>query len=366
MNRSSWLRALGVLLVGVGCLPACAGEDEGAGEEETLGAEGDDDGRSESGLSKSQIQAICGSVTGKAWSADEKAKLPSLVVRKYVDLKKRNDALIEQRGVGAYAGGLTATWLAITGNQKAKAIELIKPKLKGGADPAKVVAEMKGTSCIGNIYEVLKDVYGDLGRGAEWAQIEKCARANSSIGNYLQAALIKNGWQSPTLGFVTDDAKAPGVAGKGGKNHKTHTEFLTAIPSGTYYTVPMSKTVLRNFLPTPGSSTKAENTLFNAIGKQKFVAVGALRAGYHVPFVVPASLIPDEAAPKGAARAAWIAARDRGELFAMESHLKREPWDPTNFEIHPLKELLSQTFQEEIVYSTGTLVFGPGSTYDVP
>ena len=74
--------------------------------------------------------------------------------------------------------------------------------------------------------------------------------------------------------------------------------------------------------------------------------------------------MPEEFAPPagaGAARTAWMAARDRGEPFVLESHSLRQPWDSTNFEVRPLTDVIAQTYGESVIDSTGTILFTPFS-----
>jgi len=350
--------ALAALVVAFGSLPACAAESDSEGEDS------DDAHVSESNLTSTEKQAICNAIPApRPWTADEKTKLASETVRRFVELKKKNDALIQTRGVGGYAGARTEIWKAISlRNDRAAAAALIKPKLKPGFDANRVAAEMQGTSCIGRIYDILREVYKDLGRGTEWAAIEKCGRAWDSDGLHVQQALIKNGWPAPTLGLVTDEAKPPGNA----EEVALHRGFQRALTQGTYYGTPVSKTsVLKNFMPTLGSPTRRDDSVLNAIGQSKFLAVGTFRGAFHVPFIIPASAVPEDVAPTGAGRAAWLDARRRNEPFIMESHSLRQPWDATNFEIKPMKEVIGITMSESVVYSTGTILFAPGSTYVV-
>lgn len=107
---------------------------------------------------------------------------------------------------------------------------------------------MQGTSCIGRVYEILREVYKSLGRESEWAAIEKCGRARDSDGLHVQQALIKNGWPAPTLGFVTDDAKAPGA----GEDVDIHRGFLQSRAQGTYFGTPVSKNTRERGADRPG------------------------------------------------------------------------------------------------------------------
>ncbi|MBX3185697.1 MAG: hypothetical protein KF819_01730 [Labilithrix sp.] len=356
MNRSWMTKALGPSLV------ACGIAFTGCADGDATEADDDDSHASESNLTNAEKEAVCNAIPApRPWTAEEHARLAAEVVRRFVDLKKKNDALIARRGVGAYAGARTEIWKAISlRNDRAAAAAMIKPKLKPGFDERVVAAEMQGTSCIGRVYEVLREVYEGLGRGAEWKAVEKCGRAWDSDGLHVQQALIKNGWPAPTLALVTDEARAPGSEAE----KAVHAGFMRSVARGAYYGTPVSRTsMMKNFMPTPGSSTRLDESTLLAVGGAKFLGVGTLRGAYHVPFVVPAAMIPEDVAPEGAARAAWLAARRRGEPFILESHSLRQPWDATNFEIRPLKEAIAETMSQSVVYSTGTLLFSPGSSW---
>ncbi|MBS2017583.1 MAG: hypothetical protein JST00_32180 [Deltaproteobacteria bacterium] len=343
-------------------LPACADDpsasDDSEGERGGIDEDGDDSRSLESNLTSAEKDAICNRIPApRAWTADEQSKLASEVVRRFVELKKNNDALVAQRGVGGYAGARTEVYKALGRNDVAAAAAIIKPKLKPGFDAMQVAKSIQGTSCIGRVYEVLREVYKSLGREAEWTAIEKCGRAWDSDGLHVQQALIKNGWPAPTLGFVTDEVKPPGPAGQ---DADIHVGFLRSIPRGTYFGTPVSKTtVLKNFLPTAGSPVRKDESRLLEIGSSKFLAVGTLRAAYHVPFIVDAAAVPDAAIPQ------FLAAKRRGEPFVMESHSLRQPWDATNFEIRPLTEVIKETMTQGVVYSSGTILFAPGSSYVV-
>src|SRR5262249_46523302 len=129
------------------------------------------------------------------------------VMKKVAEDKRRNAALIAERGVGYLVGGRTPFAKAIASNNKAAAPEIIQPKVKPGYDAMKIAGEISGTSCIGYVYVVLKHVYGLLGRANEWTALEKCGRAWDSDGLHFQQALIKNGWPSPSLAWVSDTEK---------------------------------------------------------------------------------------------------------------------------------------------------------------
>lgn len=98
-----------------------------------------------------------------------------------------------------------------------------------------------------------------------------------------------------------------------------------------------------------------DDALFLRLGGSKTLAFGTFRGAFHVPFIVPAASIPDDLASSGAARSAKV----RGEPFVIESHSLRQPWDATNFEIRPLAEVMTETFDDSITYATGTILFAP-------
>lgn len=363
MRRLAALLSFSFVMAGAFALPGCAADpndpsDDADGDRGTIDEEGDDSRSQESNLTSSEKDAICNRIPApRAWTPEEQSKLASEVVRRFVELKKKNDALVKERGVGGFAGARTEVYKALGRNDIAAAAAIVKPKLKPGFDATQVAKSIQGTSCIGRVYEVLREVYKSLGREAEWTAIEKCGRAWDSDGLHVQQALIKNGWPAPTLGFVTDEVKPPGPAGQ---DADIHLGFQRSIPRGTYYGTPVSKTnVLKNFLPTAGSPIRKDETKLLEIGASKFLAVGTLRAAYHVPFIVNAAAVPDEAIP------AFLAAKRRGEPFVMESHSLRQPWDATNFEIRPLTEVIKETMTQSVVYSSGTILFAPGSSYVV-
>lgn len=338
--------------IGLATIAACA----------VNGADSEDDSEdahasgAESALTNGEKKAICAAIpAARPWSDAEKVKLRDEVVRRFVETKRKNDALIASRGVGSFAGVKSEVMKAIDRGDRAAAIAAVKPKLKPGNDAARVVDEIAGTSCIGRVYAVLAAVYADLGRADEWRAIEKCGRAWDSDGLHVQQALIANGWQSPALGLVNDEAHLPGSAAE----VAVHQEFLRAAGRGSYFDTPVSKTVLlKNFLPSPGSNTQKDDSMLRQIGQSQFLGMATLRGAYHVPFVVPAASIPDDFARPGTSQRA---ARDRGEPFILESHSLRAPWDPTNFEIRPLTEAMSETFGASVTYATGTILFSPGS-----
>lgn len=369
--KRNWMRLLGVVLMGLGAasLPACASETEEEYYEED-GASTDGENAMEvdeasAAMSSSEKAEICNAVTGRRWSQQDFDQLLNEVVTRYVTLKKNNDALVAQRGVGGYAGVRTEFWKAIAANDKATAIRMLEARgvLKNGAKASDVVNSMKATSCIGRVYSILGESYRAIGRADEWAQIERCGRAWNSSGVYVQQALIKNGWPAPALAFATDATKPPTA------KPSVHNGLVTAALRGSsYFGVPLSKTMfMRDFLPTPGSSAKKDERLLLELGKSTFLSVGTMHGAYHVPILVPARLIPTDLAPAGgAARKSFLDAHARNEPFILESHSLRQAWDPTNFEIRPFTDVIKETFGQGEVYSTGTLLMAPHSSFVVP
>ena len=339
---------LSICLVAITACSLAATDEDDSEDAHTSGGE--------SALTNTEKKAVCAAIPApRPWTEAEQTRLRDEVVRRFVEMKRKNDAQIATRGVGSFAGVKSEVMKAIDRGDRASAIALVRAKLKPGNDPARVVDEIAGTSCIGRVYAVLGAVYADLGRGDEWKAIEKCGRAWDSDGLHVQQALIANGWPSPALGFVNDEAHLPGNAAE----VAIHQEFLRAAARGSYYQTPVSKTtLLKNFLPSPGSNTPKDDALLRQIGQSKFLAMATVRGAYHVPFVVPAASIPDDFAKPGTSQRS---ARDRGEPFILESHSLRAPWDPTNFEIRPLTEAMSETFGASVTYATGTLLFSPGS-----
>jgi len=372
--------------MGVAAMPACSAS-EADETEESEGAADDNEGEgateaSDSALTDSEKVATCNAIQPTSWSQADFDTLLSEVVKRYVDLKRRNDGLVAQRGVGTYAGVRTDFWKTITGlpatattpaipPNKPAAVEMLRAsgKLKPGADPVAIVNEMAATSCIGRVYSILKQAYAAMGREREWATLEACGRAYNSEGLRFQQALIKSGWPAPAIGLVTDDTVAP-IGAPGGvespKNKGLHDGFLRAIPTGVYMGVPVSKTkLLSNFMPTNGGEGDMRGML--ELGRSTFFGVGTLRAGYHVPLIVPARLIPDDLAPRNAQKkAVWLRAKANGEPFVFESHSMRQPWDATNFEVRPLTDVIRETMTQSAVYSTGTILMAPKSEYVVP
>lgn len=307
-------------------------------------------------------EALCNAVSvTRPWTQAEASSLLNEVVRRYVVLKRDNDALIRQRGVGRYAGVRSATYQAVEAGNFAGAAALLAPKIKDGSNATAVAREIYGTSCIGRVYSILRASYAAIGRSAEWDAVERCGRAWDSDGLHVQQALIRNGWVSPAIGLLTDSKTLPGSA----TEQDLHRGLLRGVQSGSYYGVPLSKTTfIKDFMPTAGGSTVRDESEFLRLGRSTFLAVGTLRAAYHVPIVVPAAVIPDEFAPaSGSARTAWLNAKTRGEPFVMESHSLREAWDPTNFEIRPLRDVIAETQNASVKYLSGTLLMAPFGTF---
>lgn len=300
----------------------------------------------------------CADLVARAWSSSEATLLRERVITRFAELKRDNDALIDRRGVGSYVGANTDTWRAMVAGDRATAAAQIGPHVKRGYDVETVLDELQGTSCIGRVYRVLDEVYRELGRRDEWAAIEACGRAHESNGLTVQSALIASGWPAPTLGLVTDAERLPGSADE----VAFHQDFLRAASAGSYYGVPVSTArTLQNFLPSPTSDTPLDTSVWDELRRSTFLAFATLRGAYHVPLVVPGRLVPANLAPAG--DSSWSAARDASEPFVLESHSYREAWDKTNFEIRPLRQAIGETFSDDVVYATGTVLFAPGSTF---
>lgn len=305
-----------------------------------------------------EAEALCDQIALTTWSAADSEALLDGVVTRFAQLKRDNDALIEERGVGAYVGSNTETWQAIVNGDRATAAALVEPHLEPGYDIEEVLDELAGTSCIGRVYRVLAEVYASLGHGTEWDAIEKCGRAWQSDGLHVQDALIRSGWRSPALPVVSDAEQLPGTAAE----QAFHQEFLQAAAAGSYYGVPLSTTQrLQNFLPSPGSSTVRDTSMYSTLSHATYLAFATLRAAYHVPLVVPGRFVPADLAP--ADDSWWPQARAASEPFVLESHSYREAWDKTNFEIRPLTYVIAETFDDDVVYATGTLLFAPNGSF---
>jgi hypothetical protein len=312
----------------------------------------------ESNLTTAEATRVCNAIAApRPWTQAESEQLLAETVRRFAELKRNNDALVAQRGVGGFAGAKSSVWKAISTGDRARAATIIRPHLKPGFDANQVAGTIDGTSCIGVVYRVLGAVYASLGRAEEWKAIEKCGRAFNSDGLHVQQALMKNGWPAPTLGFVTDANKLPGSNDEDVGQHRA---FVNSAAAGVYFGTPVSKTMmLKNFLPSPGSNTRLDEELFLRIGRSRTIAMSTMRGAFHVPFIVPASFVPQDLAPRSAGRTEWLNARERGEPFVLESHSLREPWDDTNFEVRSLKATIKETVGKDVTYGTGTLLFAP-------
>ncbi len=351
--RRPILLALPLLLGAVACGTA----------EESADDFGDDSHTAESDLTVAERTALCGKVApARPWTAAEGDRLLQEVVARFTALKSENDALIASRGVGRFLGVRTAIAKKIDAGDFAGAAADLAPYIKKDAKGVPVASanaiarELAGTSCIGRAYAILREAYAAIGRSSEWDAIEKCGRAWDSDGLHVQDALIRDGWKSPSLGFVTDRAKLPGTA-----DERALHQGLVSSAGKKYFGVPVAPNLLADFLPTPGSTTAKKDAALLALGKSKFLAFGTFRAAFHVPLVVPASVVPASLAPAGSAGVAWKAAKDRGEPFIFESHSLRQPWDPTNFEVRPMTAAIQETMNGTVIYATGTLLFAPFS-----
>lgn len=311
----------------------------------------------EGGTTPTEAEALCNQIQSSAWTPEESRALLEDVIARFAQLKRDNDALIDQRGVGAFAGSNTETWKAIARGDKATAVAEIQDHVAYGYDAEEIVDEIAGTSCIGRVYRVFDEAYTALGRGAEWDAIERCGRAWNSDGLHVQEALIRSGWRSPAMPLVSDAENLPGSPAE----VAFHQAFLQAAAAGSYYGVPLSTTQrLQNFLPSPGSSTVRDTSMYSTLSTGTYLSFATLRAAYHVPVVVPGRFVPADLQPAG--DAAWRDARNASEPFVLESHSWRQAWDKTNFEIRPLHDVISETFDNDIVYATGTLLFAPNSS----
>lgn len=312
----------------------------------------------EGGTAPTEAEALCNQIQATSWTPAEADSLLQGVVAAFATLKRDNDALIDERGVGGFVGSNTDTYKALVAGNKAGAVALIQDHVADGYDAEAIVDELVGTSCIGRVYRVLDQVYTALGRGAEWDRIEACGRAWNSDGLHVQDALIRSGWGSPALPLVSDAVNLPGSA----EEVALSQAFLQAAAAGSYYGVPLSTTKrLQNFLPSPGSSTPRDTSVYDQLSSGTYLAFATLRAAYHVPVVVPGRFVPADLAPPG--DGAWTAARAASEPFVLESHSYREAWDKTNFELRPLTRVIGETFTQTAVYATGTLLFAPHGSF---
>lgn len=348
-------RIVAVLCLAMGGLAlACGSAEE---DDSDVGLEGPED-MPLTAAERAEAERVCDLIQPpRPWTRAESEKLLTESARRFNELKRENDALIARRGVGRFAGAKSAVYKAKLENNRRRMKDLIRPHLKAGFDLDAVVDEVEGTSCIGVVYRILSAVYKDLGREQEWKTIEACGRKWGSDGLHVQQALIKNGWPSPTMGFVTDANRLPG---NNDADRSQHRDFVNAAARGSYFGTPVSQAkMMKNFFPTPGSSTRVDESVFLEVGKMNTIAMSTMRGAYHVPLIVPAHVIPEDLAPSGSARNEWVRARDRGEPFILESHSTREPWDATNFEVRSLKATIAETMGSSVTYGTGTLLFAP-------
>jgi hypothetical protein len=344
---------------------ACGSVDSGVpGEDDTVspGTEGDEDSRAESDLTTlAEAKRICLSQPApKPWTREDLKSLTDEVVRVSIERKRANDKAIRERGIGIWVGIRTEVGKALDAKNYQEVARLIQPKLKSGFNALDVAKSMKTTFCIGFTTEVLELAYAKIGRASEAAALTKCTIASDWRGNFVQQALMKNGWMAPAVGFISDSKAPPGNTDDERARHKG---FLRMVQRGSYFDVALSKTALiKDFLPTPGSATVRDDSAFVNLGKSPFLAYGLFREGYHVPFVIPAALAPDEFAnAAGVNSARFLDSKRRGEPFIIESHSLRGMNDPTNFEIRPLRDAMEETLDKQIVYGSGTLVFAPFS-----
>src|SRR6185369_10183827 len=129
----------------------------------------------ESGLSAAEAKRVCDAIPApRPWTKEESDKLLTEAIARFADLKRHNDALVAQRGVGGFAGAKSSFWKAISAGDQARAESIIRPHLKPGFNARQVASTIDGTSCIGVVYRILHAVYTSLGREEEWKAIEKC------------------------------------------------------------------------------------------------------------------------------------------------------------------------------------------------
>jgi hypothetical protein len=383
-NLSSFL-----LVASLGFL-GCAAETDDASDD---GTPGDDDARevSEENLTQSEKAARCAKVKkSRPFTTSESAKLLELIVAKSAKAKLDNDAKIRERGIGIRMGNRSGVYRLLFDElkdpvtklkytpaeraaRKEEAVKAVRKRLKPGFNAEAVVAELRGTSCIGFVYEILRSSYAELGRSEEWATVETCGRAWDSDGLHVQQALIATGWPSPSLPFISDEANTIGSA----LEKEMLTGFKRAINKGVYYGTPLSKTtVLKNFAPMPGATTRSNLDMLIDIGSGNSFGVGTFRGAYHVPLIVPAATIP--AALVSGVYGKYKPAQTRGEAFMIESHASRQPWDASNLEIRPLSDAIVETYapfvdrnatpaqrESAIVYSTGNILFAPNADFEV-
>ena len=180
---------------------ACSSSETGGDDE--LRDPPDGPAEVESNLTTSEKNAICNAIPApRAWTEAETLRLTNEVVTRFSALKRTNDALITKRGVGSFVGARTNAAKMLDSGDFDGLARILAPKLKAGFNANQVAHELKGTSCIGRVYAVMRESYAALGRASEWAAIEKCGRAWDSDGLHVQAALMRNGWKSPAVAWA--------------------------------------------------------------------------------------------------------------------------------------------------------------------
>lgn len=360
------LAASGLAFGSAACAVDSVDEQDGLANTDAPSAEdAEDAATSEAALTQTELQRreqICSQIRpGAPWSPEEAQRFHDVVVKHIVDVKRENDRLIRERGVGSFLGVRTDAAKRIVAGDRAGAAAILRPRLRSGNVDA-IVAEMSTagmTSCVGWAMRAFAEGYRQLGRTAEWRTISACTRAWDSSGTRMQAAMVRAGWPGPTLPIAGDVTPSPSWDAE---NAGLHRGLLASSQRGSYFGAPVSRTArLVNFLPAPGTGTTRDDAGLLALGQSKFLALGTLRAAYHVFVVVPAASVPEEVATWVPNRSAWLAARRRGEPFVLESHASRQAWDPTSFEIRPLTEVMAESYGTKAVYSTGTLLFAPES-----
>jgi hypothetical protein len=272
----------------------CAASDEPEVDAELAAANDDAHETAEADLTSAQKDAICNNVPrSRSFTAVESARLQKLLFEKLAARKRENDRLIATRGIGKYLGNRSqvyrllndtissTTKKAFTASEratrKARAISMIDAHLSAGSEAAHVASELTGTSCIGFVYDIMRSAYADLGRKEEWAAVEKCGRAWDSDALHVQKALMETGWPSPALPFITDEANSVGAESEKGMLR----EFTKAIARANYYGTPISKSsVLKNFLPMPGSRTAATTRMLTDIGSGDSFGLMTFRGAY--------------------------------------------------------------------------------------
>jgi hypothetical protein len=189
MVSRSMVAAVSVLFaVSALAVSGCA-DDSVDGDDEV--GEPDTDARevSEENLTRSEKVARCNEVKrSRAFSPAESQRLLSLIMAKAGAIKRENDREISRRGIGQYMGNRSYIYLMLNeqfkdeklkiqytpaerASRRAEALRLVQERLKPGFDAATVMADVRGTSCIGFVYQVLRSAYAELGRAAECAAV---------------------------------------------------------------------------------------------------------------------------------------------------------------------------------------------------